>query len=346
MNKNLNKIYFGMTILLFIIVLAILCFFSKNKNESENINTASESNAIQVEKVSSYNNPIIPEGFKKVETNSASWELKDGIPIGWNDGLVIEDENGNQFVWVPIDIKNTNFEDRDLKYNYAYNKNNMDYTVNEDLQILKYEGFYIARYEAGIPKEIYENVNEFSKETNNVEGIPVSKKDQIVWNYIDWNMAKNNSTKMYHNKSVESDLVTTKQWFCTMKWLEEKGYDIENSVEWGNYSNNNFKFTGYYSTDYGKTYKYGENLIKQTYNMILSTGATERNKSNNIYDLAGNVSEFVNVHKWINGYYGEEESYYCWGGYYDNISYYSADSCMPISTANSRQGFRVVLYLK
>ena len=151
---------------------------------------------------------------------------------------------------------------------------------------------------------------------------------------------------MFQNEFAESDLITTKQWFSIMKWLNKKGYDTENSIEWGNYSNNKFKFTGYYSTNYGKTYKYGENIIKQTYNMILSTGATERNKSNNIYDLAGNVSEFVDVHKWINGSYGEEEDYRNWGGYYDNISYYSAASSMSISDANSRQGFRVVLYLK
>ena len=346
MSKNFKKIYLGIIILLCIIAVIMIYVLVKNVNRNENQNTELDNNIIHIEKISSYNNPIVPEGFKKIETSSASWEIKDGIPIGWNDGLVIEDENGNQFVWVPIDIEHMEFEDRDLKYNYAYNKDDMDYTDKDDLQILKYEGFYISRYEAGIPKELSENVKEFSKETNNVQGIPVSKKNQIVWNYIDWNMAKNNATKMYQNEFVESDLITTKQWFCTMKWLEKKGYDIVNSIDWGNYSNNNFKFTGYYSTDYGNTYTYGENVMKQTYNMILSTGASERNKSNNIYDLAGNVSEFVNVHKWINSYYGEEESYRNWGGYYDNISHYSAASSMSISTANSRQGFRIVLYLK
>ena len=39
-----------------------------------------------------YNNPYIPKGFKVIERNI-------------NKGLVIEDKNGNQFVWVPVDNK-------------------------------------------------------------------------------------------------------------------------------------------------------------------------------------------------------------------------------------------------
>lgn len=39
--------------------------------------------------------------YLKVETESASWELENGFPKGWNNGLVIEDEIGNQFVWIP-----------------------------------------------------------------------------------------------------------------------------------------------------------------------------------------------------------------------------------------------------
>ena len=76
--------------------------------------------------------------------------------------------------------------------------------------------------------------------------------------------------------------------------------------------------------------------------MILSTGATERNKANNIYDLAGNLVEFIDVN---------ESSNNCEvrGGYYDNISTYGvADESrgLSISEGNVRQGFRVVLYMK
>lgn len=339
------KIKFIRNIIIFLLLLTmtVSCtIIFKSKSHESNI----ENEKSPIKKISSYNNPIVPEGFRKVETDTASWELKEGIPQGWNKGLVIEDELGNQFVWVPLDIENIVFNENDLKNNVVYNKVNMNLNEREDLQILKYEGFYIGRYEAGISNEVLENVNEISKETNNISGIPVSKKNQIVWNYIDWNKAKENATKMYQNEYIQSDFVTIKQWNTIEDWLRKSGYNTENSIEWGNYSNNNFTFTGYYSTDYGKTYKYGENVVKQTYNMILSTGATERNKANNIYDLAGNVSEFVDMWKWENGSYGIEESYRNCGGNYDNISYYSMASNMSIASANSRQGFRVVLYQK
>lgn len=340
---NKNKLVICIIIMLCVIVCISLFFLKINK---DNVSVNENNSNINVEIVSEYNNPIIPMGFKKIETNEASWELDNNIPKGWNKGLVIEDDLGNQFVWVPLNIKSEQFGERDIKYSYSYNKNEMDVKEKEDLQILKFGGFYVARYEAGIPTEIANTIKEFDKKTNNVEGIPTSKKDRIVWNYIDWDMAKKNSMKMYQNESIESNLITTKQWNNIMQWILKSNFNIENSVEWGNYSNNNFTFSGYYSIDYGKTYKNGENTIKQTYNMILSTGATDRNKSNNIYDLAGNVSEFADVHKWNNGKYGAEESYRNWGGCYDNISHYSANSSMSISDENSRQGFRVVLYLK
>ena len=343
MNKSINIKIIIVSCVVILSVVMIFILFVERKKLLPNDYLAGNTN---YEKVSYYNNPIIPKGFKKVETEGASWELIDGIPQGWNDGLVIEDEIGNQFIWIPVNLNNIEFSERDLKYNYAYNKNKMNMNDREEAQILRYGGFYIARYEAGLPEKIVAETIEFNKETNNVEGTPTSKKNQIVWNYIDWSLAKKNSTKMYYNDDIESDLVTTKQWNYIMYWLEQKGYDTEDSKEWGNYSNNNFEFTGYYSRDYGKTYKHGENINKQRYNMILSTGATERNKSANIYDIAGNISEFVDIHSRTENNGQNTELYCSWGGYYDNISKYSANSNMAITTANSKQGFRVALYLK
>ncbi len=48
-------------------------------------------------------NPTIPAGFKPVDTEGASWGDGSNSPSeeAVNAGLVIEDENGNQFVWVP-----------------------------------------------------------------------------------------------------------------------------------------------------------------------------------------------------------------------------------------------------
>lgn len=98
-------------IVLFLIIILSICliFYLHQKNNNvDNFYNQYKDTAV----ISLYNNPYIPDGFKKVETEKSSWQLEDGIPKGWNDGLVIEDPNGNQFVWVPVklsieDTKNT-----------------------------------------------------------------------------------------------------------------------------------------------------------------------------------------------------------------------------------------------
>ena len=107
-----------------------------------------------------YNNPVIPAGFETVETTGATWAdaNSDGIVDGWDNGLVIQDGSGNQFVWVPVD-------GTDVTYGYHYSvgstgstsseqslpsgilDNNNDKDKEND-QITTYGGFYIARYEA------------------------------------------------------------------------------------------------------------------------------------------------------------------------------------------------------
>ena len=331
-----NRIAFKIIkIILSIIIIIVGIFLAMTYkalfvNQKEEAKVETEIEKIELKRISTYNKPIVPERFKKVETETASWEEIEGIPIGWNNGLVIEDEKGNQFVWVPV---------KRLLYNEKITDKDLDFKQN-----YQYGGFYIARYEAGIPEEYIEKIseNEFRTTSNNKVGVPTSKKDQLPWNYIYWSRANESAENMYaDNEYVTSDLITMRQWEYTSNWLAECGYNVENCVEWGNYSNVNFSFTGYYSTD-GKTYKYAENGMKQTYNMILSTGATERNKANNIYDLAGNLVEFIDVN---------ESSNNCEvrGGYYDNISTYGvADESrgLSISEGNERQGFRVVLYMK
>ena len=58
------------------------------------------------------NDPIIPVGFRAVDTKDAVWNTDNG----WRNGIVIEDEDGNQFVWIPVynlsDIDN--FTNRDF----------------------------------------------------------------------------------------------------------------------------------------------------------------------------------------------------------------------------------------
>ena len=207
-------------------------------------------------------NPTIPAGFKPVNTEGASWG--DGInppsEEAVNAGLVIEDGNGNQFVWVPC---TTTGEEglisyaQDKQYNdgttgskeYYYN----DYTDWMDTtgqankaSVEKYGGFYVARYEAGVPSDAPFYANEdgttyYTSGSKNVDTYkPVSKANNQSWNYISQQNAVKVSQKMYEgNSSVKSQLIDSYAWDTIMNWMEsEKNGIALDSSNYGNYYNN------------------------------------------------------------------------------------------------------------
>ena len=51
-----------------------------------------------------WNNPIVPEGYKAINTGTSNWGDGSSNPTeaNVNKGLVIEDRNQNQWVWVPV----------------------------------------------------------------------------------------------------------------------------------------------------------------------------------------------------------------------------------------------------
>ena len=316
-----KKVIFSVIFVLIILLIIVAIILLKENNK--------------VESISKYNNPIVPEGFHKVDTENAKWEMVNGEVADWNKGLVIEDDLGNQFVWVPMDLANIHYDEESIKYKYVYDIDNLDKTIEEENQILKYGGFYISRYEVGVPDELQNVLSNIDKSTNDISGIPVSKAGIRPWNYISYSNALKNAQNMYKDStSVKSGLPTQRQFQAIEYWISQAGYDVENAKEWGNYSNVNFSFTGLYSEDHGKTYQYAENKDKKIYNMILGTGITKRNMANNIYDFAGNLQEYI-----------FSNNYNAFGGYYDNISLL-VSSILPSLTPNNQTGFRVVLYIE
>ena len=306
-----------------------------------------------------YYNPVIPVGFKTLPTKDASWKSTNGIQVdGWNDGLVIEDEDGNQFVWVPVDGTNVKYEKWIMLKN-CYNINSESdikddklpakledewKQQNENEQIDKYGGFYIARYEAGIPNTLTAAIETPNYTARDVSGVPISKKNQISWNFISYSNAKANSEKLYNSSNyVQSGLVTGTQWDTVMKWLTNANIDVQNDCkDWGNYQNAPVENVTEYSTDNGKTWKTITRQTKETStSWLLKTGNTEYTKKKNIYDIAGNVWE------WTSEIYGDK--YILRGGGYYNSSY-----TFPANYRFIRQdtyrivniAFRCVLYIK
>lgn len=297
----------------------------------------------------SFNNPVIPVGFKTVETTSASWvdEDKDGVIDDWNEGLVIEDEYNNQFVWIPVD--NTN-----VTYGYHYKvgstgSEKLEQSLptgisDEETQISNYKGFYIARFEAGIPNSI----DKTDKTLRNTTGVPLSKQNQIPWNYISWSNAKTSAENMYKledtNNKVQSTLITDRMWETATKWLEKSNLNVKsNSGQWGNYKDAAVEYIRETSNDYGVTWNdKGYYFTKSTVNQmfLLKTGHTEYTNRKNIYDLAGNLWEYTNAKY-------DGSNYILRGGNYSDTasSYPAAYRGYDSGTPGNYSGFRVCLFV-
>ena len=288
----------------------------KPKSNTPNVPHLDTSN---IEVVCNSTNPVIPVGFHKVETDTASWEIaEDGTIKGWNDGLVIEDDMGNQFVWIP------------------YDSNTKGYKTTKE-QIYKYSGFYISRYEAGLPDELSYLKNNISEKTNNIKGVPVSKKGAIVWNYIGVNNAYYNAQNMYpENPYFSTEMLDTESEMRVSSFITIKDYNTDVY----NIERKKFYFSGYYSLDNGKNYEYVENMEKNG-QMLLSAGASDECKKKNIYDFYGNLADthITSISKYGykyavsrgDSYRMNNEDYYKDTGFYHPRDY---------------QGFRIALYMK
>ena len=268
----------------------------------------------------------------------------DGVPIpkGFTyvtgtktTGTVIKDTNGNEFVWIPA-TETSYVKDFTFPSNYgATSSNTSDDTLpsgitDETYDVKKYGGFYIARYEAGIP--------EGDTTTSNKTGIPVSKKGAVVWTYIDYTNAKSSAESMISNEYVQTGLITGTAWDTTCHFIEDyittlnSVSTLKNSTYYGNYVNSTFKYINSSNEEVEKT---SNSSVK------IPTGSTEYTKTKNIYDLAGNVFE------WTNEASSSDRIYR--GGGYGNYGVYNPVSYRgdgDPSVSNGNIGFRPRLYIK
>lgn len=336
MKKNLSPLIIIILILIFLICISSFIIFGMHQNTKPLTSELADGITVSTsEENYTYKNPIVPQGFNKVQTSSASWKLENGFPKGWNSGLVIEDQTGNQFVWIPINIEDLNYTltgDTD----FHYTADNLPETIK------KYGGFYVSRYEAGVPYSLQNNLNNISSITNDVIDVPVSKKGVMPWNFISYNNAYLSAKKMYCTDSYSSNLISFPQTLWILNWLESSGYNITNSTDWGNYSDAHFICSGLYSEDSGKNYKYSDAYKKSQYTCILSSGATDRNMANNIYDFAGNLWEFTSTN------FSNSKYYYSYGGYYATPGIQRPAYCINAYSLEPSDniGFRICLDIK
>lgn len=143
----------------------------------------------------------------------------DGVPIpkgftylegSKEEGTVIEDENHNEFVWIPVDNLS------DYKKNTTYLEDLPSSITNENIDVEKYHGFYIGRYEA--------TTHDGTSNTQvNSANIPTCKKGKFVWTNISYTNSKNSAESMYtgENSSVQSGLLTGTAWDTVCDWISD-----------------------------------------------------------------------------------------------------------------------------
>ena len=251
----------------------------------------------------------IPKGFK----------YKEGTK---DTGLVIQqDEKGNEFVWVPA-TESTYRKDTSFPGNVTPTGDDTlpNGITDETADVVKYGGFYIGRYEAGIP--------EGDTSTSNKTGIPVSKQGVTVWTNISYTNSKASAESMISNEYVQTGLLTGKAWDTTCHWIGDSLKSINASA-----SLNDSRYYGNYRNSLAPA---NENSgTKRT------AGFNENWKVKNIYDLAGNVWEwtseaYISVFIFRGGCYDS-------GGRDYPVSY--RDYNASYDTFNS-VGFRSRLYIK
>lgn len=241
------------------------------------------------------------------------------------EGLVVKDSHQNEWVWieVPKSIYTTakSSEDYDeiekdmQTYASSYRDSNCTdtwYTKeqhgfenaseynNWKNNMLKsvYEkgGFYIGRYEVGTATAITSN---FTTETT-----PIIQQNAYPYNYVTCKEAQILAKGLATEEKTAS-LMFGIQWDLTLKHIETKSAKTQselktNSTTWGNYLNSAFdvsKKKVQYGTSSSTTVNWttiNPNYTKlASSDVLLTTGATNRNSVLNIYDLAGNVWEWT-----------------------------------------------------
>ena len=295
---------------------------SYTKNVSVTVNqfkTAKDYVAANVEVTYPDGKVWIPEGFKVADDSASTVQ----------GGVVIEDKDGNQFVWVPVatlaDYKRTWYTGYD-----SFSEYSEALPEDEKTSVERYKGFYIGRYEAGDKES---TVAKTLRSSNDVTKTVTIKANQAPYNYVTRteavSLAEGFATKQGYK--AKTKLVSSYAWDTTIAFLQKVNSDYGSSSEEGNYTDTKFSYTDITGARQTK---------EKNSNVIVPTGQTT--PVCNIYDMGGNVWELT-TESYSNTYIPCAIR----GGYYSNSF---ADFPAGFRYSNSdyaydRIGFRLTLFM-
>ena len=257
-------------------------------------------------KKATYSNPIIPAGFKAVDSSidntidsKASWTNGEGYKYG----LVIQDKEGNQFVWIAVDGANVKLDRYQFQDSLNYNGesyNNYRETLDSTWaqKVESYGGYYIGRYETK-----YEN----SK--------CVVKKGNVPTGNITRDTASKYAQKMdtdYGYNAVTTDLLNSYMWDTVLKYIDY-------------YTNSSFSTTGL-----GNAGNINSGAV--------ASGSYSNDIKCNIADMSGNVCE------WTTEYYSSSRPCVSRGGVYYGSYAACRRDYYGTSSSGGDVGFRCALY--
>ncbi len=229
----------------------------------------------------------VPEGFKIADDSSEDVQ----------GGVVIEDKDGNQFVWVPVDTidayKRIGWIDvGSVPYQWYLETLEDD----EKKSVDTYKGFYIGRYEAG-DKESTEAKT--LRSSNDVTKTVTIKKGQAPYNYVKKtqavSLAEGFAKQQKYSETIKTKLLSSYAWDTALAFIKKTVNDYPYSSPQGNYVNTKFEYIDITGASQTKWSGSGG---------VIPTGLTT--SVCNIYDMGGNVEEWTTEKFLPTGYKVEE----------------------------------------